>query len=75
VEALNKGTPFGSMAYIYTSSGRSARDSRKGVNAGNAGVNIGWPPRCLLPLWREGDSFYGRLHPQVDTVDFTDKSS
>ncbi len=75
IEAINKGTRFGNMACIYTSSGKSAREFRKGVSAGNVGVNIGVAaPPAFFPFGGRGESFYGTLHAQVDTVDFfTDK--
>ncbi len=75
IEVVNKGTSFGNMACIYTGSGKSAREFRKGVNAGNIGVNIGVAaPPAFFPFGGRGDSFYGTLHAQIDTVDFfTDK--
>jgi malonate-semialdehyde dehydrogenase (acetylating) / methylmalonate-semialdehyde dehydrogenase len=75
IDVINKGTGFGNMACIYTSSGRSAREFRRRVNVGNVGVNIGVAaPPAFFPFGGRGDSFYGTLHAQVDTVDFfTDK--
>ena len=75
IEVINGNTNFGNMAAIYTSSGRSAREFRRQVNAGNVGINIGVAaPPAYFPFGGRRDSFYGILHAQVDTVDFfTDK--
>jgi malonate-semialdehyde dehydrogenase (acetylating)/methylmalonate-semialdehyde dehydrogenase len=75
IDVINKGTGFGNMACIYTTSGRSAREFRRRANVGNVGVNIGVAaPPAFFPFGGRGDSFYGILHAQVDTVDFfTDK--
>jgi malonate-semialdehyde dehydrogenase (acetylating)/methylmalonate-semialdehyde dehydrogenase len=71
IDIINGGTNFGNMACIYTSSGRSAREFRRGVNAGNIGINIGVAaPPAYFPFGGRRDSFYGVLHAQVDTVDF-----
>ena len=75
IELINKGTNYGNMATIYTSSGRAAREFRRRVDAGNIGINIGVAaPAAYFPFGGKRDSFFGVLHAQVDTVDFfTDK--
>jgi malonate-semialdehyde dehydrogenase (acetylating) / methylmalonate-semialdehyde dehydrogenase len=75
IEMINGGTNFGNMACIYTTSGRSAREFRRRVDAGNIGVNIGVAaPSAYYPFGGRRDSFYGVLHAQIDTVEFfTDK--
>jgi malonate-semialdehyde dehydrogenase (acetylating)/methylmalonate-semialdehyde dehydrogenase len=63
------------MGCIYTSSGKSAREFRRRVDAGNIGVNIGVAaPSAYYPFGGRRDSFYGVLHAQIDTIEFfTDK--
>lgn len=75
IELINRGTEFGNMASIFTTSGRNAREFRLRVNAGNIGINIGVAsPAANFPFGGRKDSFYGTLHAQIDTVDFfTDK--
>jgi malonate-semialdehyde dehydrogenase (acetylating) / methylmalonate-semialdehyde dehydrogenase len=75
IEIINRGTPFGNMACIYTSSGKSAREFRVRVDAGNVGINVGVAaPSAYFPFGGRRESFYGVLHAQIDTVDFfTDK--
>lgn len=75
IESINKNTSFGNMACIFTSSGSAARKFKRETNAGNIGINIGVAqPSAAFPFAGRRDSFYGVLHPQLDTVDFfTDK--
>lgn len=75
IDFINRGTEFGNMASIFTTSGRSAREFRTKVNAGNIGINIGVAsPAANFPFGGRKESFYGTLHAQIDTVDFfTDK--
>lgn len=75
IEFINNSTSFGNMASIFTSSGKSAREFRRKVNAGNIGINIGVAsPAANFPFGGRKDSFFGVLHAQMDTVDFfTDK--
>jgi malonate-semialdehyde dehydrogenase (acetylating)/methylmalonate-semialdehyde dehydrogenase len=75
IEIINGSTNFGNMGCIYTSSGRSAREFRRRVDAGNIGVNIGVAaPSAYYPFGGRRDSFYGVLHAQIDTIEFfTDK--
>lgn len=75
IDLINKNSNYGNMASIFTSSGRSAREFRRRVDAGNIGINIGVAaPAAYFPFGGRKDSFYGVLHAQVDTVDFfTDK--
>jgi malonate-semialdehyde dehydrogenase (acetylating)/methylmalonate-semialdehyde dehydrogenase len=71
VDMINNGTNYGNMASIFTSSGRAAREFSREVRAGNVGVNIGVAaPTAYFPFGGMKDSFFGVLHPQVDTVDF-----
>ncbi len=75
IDFINRGTSFGNMASIFTSSGKAARDFRRRVDAGNIGINIGVAsPAANFPFGGRRNSFYGTLHAQIDTVDFfTDK--
>ncbi len=75
IEMINGSTNFGNMACIYTSSGRSAREFRRRIDAGNIGINIGVAaPSAYFPFGGRRDSFYGVLHAQIDTIEFfTDK--
>jgi malonate-semialdehyde dehydrogenase (acetylating) / methylmalonate-semialdehyde dehydrogenase len=75
IDFINRGTEFGNMASIFTTSGKSAREFRRNVNAGNIGINIGVAsPAANFPFGGRKDSFYGTLHAQIDTVEFfTDK--
>ncbi len=75
IEIINRNSNYGNMASIFTSSGRSAREFRRRVDAGNIGVNVGVAaPAAYFPFGGRKDSFFGVLHAQADTVDFfTDK--
>jgi len=75
LDLVNRGTNYGNMASIFTSSGRAAREFKRRANAGNIGINIGVAaPSAFYPFGGMKDSFFGILHPQADTVDFfTDK--
>jgi malonate-semialdehyde dehydrogenase (acetylating)/methylmalonate-semialdehyde dehydrogenase len=71
IDMINKGTNFGNMASIFTSSGKEAREFRRRVRAGNIGINIGVAaPSAYFPFGGMRDSFFGILHPHVDSVDF-----
>ena len=71
IEVINSGTKFGNMASIFTTSGREAREFRRRVQAGNIGINIGVAaPSAYFPFGGMRESFFGVLHPQLDTVDF-----
>jgi len=62
---LINASPFGNAATIYTSSGKSARDFRSRVRAGNIGINVGVAaPMAYFPFGGMKDSFFGDLHPQ-----------
>ncbi len=75
IETINRGTKYGNMACIFTTSGRSAREFRRRVDAGSIGINIGVAGAAAnFPFAGRKDSFFGILHAQIDTVDFfTDK--
>jgi malonate-semialdehyde dehydrogenase (acetylating)/methylmalonate-semialdehyde dehydrogenase len=71
IDTINRGTRFGNMASIFTTSGREGREFRRRVRAGNVGINIGVAaPSAYFPFGGMRDSFFGILHPQVDAVDF-----
>lgn len=75
IDFINRGTDFGNMASIYTSSGANAQRFRKEANIGNIGINIGVAaPSAFFPFGGRRDSFFGVAHAQIDTLDFfTDK--
>jgi malonate-semialdehyde dehydrogenase (acetylating) / methylmalonate-semialdehyde dehydrogenase len=54
---------YGNMASIFTTSGKHAREFRRGIEAGMLGVNIGVAaPMAFLPFTGWKDSFLGDLH-------------
>jgi malonate-semialdehyde dehydrogenase (acetylating) / methylmalonate-semialdehyde dehydrogenase len=54
---------YGNMASIFTTSGKHARQFRRGIEAGMLGVNIGVAaPMAFLPFTGWKDSFLGDLH-------------
>lgn len=56
---------YGNAASIFTQNGRSARDFRYKVQAGNIGVNVGVAaPVASFPFGGMKDSFFGDLHGQ-----------
>ena len=63
---------YGNAASIFTSSGRSARDFKHRVRAGNVGINVGVAaPMAFFPFSGMKESFFGDLHGQGrDAVDF-----
>ncbi len=64
--------PYGNMACIFTSSGKSARQFSSEVRAGNIGINIGVAaPMAFFHFGGMKDSFFGDLHAQAeDSVRF-----
>lgn len=71
LDLVNRGTNYGNMASVFTSSGKVAREFRRRANAGNIGINIGVAaPSAFFPFGGMRDSFFGVVHPQADTVDF-----
>jgi malonate-semialdehyde dehydrogenase (acetylating)/methylmalonate-semialdehyde dehydrogenase len=71
LDVINNGTNFGNMASVFTTSGRTAREFSREARAGNIGVNIGVAaPAAYFPFGGMRESFFGVLHPQIDTVDF-----
>jgi malonate-semialdehyde dehydrogenase (acetylating)/methylmalonate-semialdehyde dehydrogenase len=75
IEMINTKTNYGNEACIFTKSGKTAREFRRRVQAGNIGINIGIAaPMAFFPFAGFRDSFFGVLHGQIDCVDFfTDK--
>ena len=69
---LANASRFGNASSIYTTSGRSAREYRYRVRAGNIGINLGVAaPMAYFPFGGRRDSFFGDLHGQgKDGVDF-----
>ncbi|NJR20413.1 MAG: CoA-acylating methylmalonate-semialdehyde dehydrogenase [Hyphomonadaceae bacterium] len=63
---------YGNAASIFTSSGKSAREFKYRVKAGNIGVNIGVAaPSASFPFGGQKESFYGDLHGQgSDSIEF-----
>ena len=75
IEMINGKTTYGNEACIFTRSGKTAREFRRRVQAGNIGINIGLAaPMAFFPFAGFRDSFFGVVHGQIDCVDFfTDK--
>lgn len=71
IEMINSSN-FGNAASIYTQNGRSARDFRYQVQAGNIGINIGVvAAMAYFPFAGYKDSFFGDLHGQgQDAIKF-----
>ncbi|MCS6784514.1 MAG: aldehyde dehydrogenase family protein [Candidatus Caldarchaeum sp.] len=71
IDLINKNTPFGNAASIFTSNPKTAREFVLDVNIGNVGVNIGVPqPMAYFPLGGRKQSFFGTAHSRVDTLRF-----
>ena len=71
VDFINSSTNYGNAASIFTANGRSAREFRRRVKAGNIGINVGVAaPVAFFPFGGMRDSFFGVLHGQIDSVDF-----
>ncbi|MCS6768975.1 MAG: aldehyde dehydrogenase family protein [Candidatus Caldarchaeum sp.] len=71
IELINKNTPYGNAAAIFTSNPKTAREFVLNVNIGNVGVNIGVPqPMAYFPLGGRKQSFFGVAHSRVDTLRF-----
>ncbi|MEM1936636.1 MAG: aldehyde dehydrogenase family protein [Candidatus Caldarchaeum sp.] len=71
IDLINKNTPYGNAASIFTSNPRIARHFVLNVNVGNVGVNIGVPqPMAYFPLGGRKMSFFGTAHSRVDTLRF-----
>jgi malonate-semialdehyde dehydrogenase (acetylating)/methylmalonate-semialdehyde dehydrogenase len=61
--ALVNSSVFGNTTSIFTTDGKSARDSRMRVEAGMVGVNVGVAaPMAFFPFSGWKSSFYGDLH-------------
>jgi len=75
IDVMNA-SPYGNAATIYTSSGKHARDFRRGVRAGNIGINVGVAaPMAYFPFGGMKNSFFGDLHPQSrDAIRFFTES-
>lgn len=64
IELLNR-IPYGNGATIFTTSGASARQFTREIQAGMVGVNVGVPaPMALFPFSGWNQSFFGDLHVQ-----------
>jgi len=71
IDFINTSTNYGNAASIFTTNGASARKFRRAVRAGNIGINVGVAaPVGFFPFGGMGDSFFGVLHGQMDSVDF-----
>ncbi|MCS7133247.1 MAG: aldehyde dehydrogenase family protein [Candidatus Caldarchaeum sp.] len=71
IDLINKNTPYGNAASIFTSNPKTAREFVLNVNVGNVGVNIGVPqPMAYFPLGGRKQSFFGTAHSRVDTLRF-----
>jgi malonate-semialdehyde dehydrogenase (acetylating)/methylmalonate-semialdehyde dehydrogenase len=71
VELVNRSTSYGNAVSVFTRSGEAARRFRRGVKAGNVGINVPVPaPVAYFPFAGMRDSFFGVLHPQIEVVDF-----
>lgn len=75
LELVNGATGYGNAVTLFTRSGASAREFARRVKAGNVGINVPVPaPVGYFPFGGMRDSFFGILHPQMDSVEFfTDK--
>jgi malonate-semialdehyde dehydrogenase (acetylating)/methylmalonate-semialdehyde dehydrogenase len=63
---------YGNMASIFTTSGRSAREFQRRIEAGMLGINVGVAaPMAFLPFTGWKGSFFGDLHATgADSVRF-----
>lgn len=71
IELVNS-SRYGNAASIFTSDGKSAREFKYRVKAGNIGVNIGVAaPSASFPFGGQKESFFGDLHGQgSDSIEF-----
>jgi malonate-semialdehyde dehydrogenase (acetylating)/methylmalonate-semialdehyde dehydrogenase len=69
---LANSSSYGNASSIYTTSGKSAREYKYRVNAGNIGINLGVAaPMAYFPFGGYKDSFFGDLHGQgKDGINF-----
>jgi len=71
IDFINNSTNYGNAASIFTTNGGAARKFRRGVRAGNIGINVGVAaPVGFFPFGGMRDSFFGVLHGQMDSIDF-----
>ncbi len=71
IEYINKKTPYGNAAAIFTSNAREARRFALEVDVGNVGINVGIPqPMAYFPIGGRRESFFGGAHSRVDTIRF-----
>jgi malonate-semialdehyde dehydrogenase (acetylating)/methylmalonate-semialdehyde dehydrogenase len=77
IDFINRSTGYGNAASIFTSSGANAREFRRRVRAGNVGINVGVAaPIAFFPFGGMGQSFFGVLHGQIESIDFfTDRKT
>jgi len=70
IELINR-SRYGNAASIFTTSGAVARKFASEVIAGNIGVNVAVAqPMAFFPFGGMKESFFGVLHPQIETVNF-----
>jgi len=71
VELINRKSPYGNAASIFTSNPKTAREFAHSVNIGNVGINVGVPqPMAYFPIGGRKESFFGGAHSRVDTLRF-----
>jgi malonate-semialdehyde dehydrogenase (acetylating)/methylmalonate-semialdehyde dehydrogenase len=65
-------SPYGNMASVFTTSGKTAREFQRRVEAGMLGINIGVAaPMAFFPFTGWKGSFFGDLHATgADSVRF-----
>ena len=72
IEWMNTTNEYGNAASIFTSSGKAAREFRRGTPSGMIGINVGVAaPVAFFPFSGHRNSFFGDLHVTGrDGVDF-----
>lgn len=70
--SIIEASPYGNEACIYTQSGKTAREFKYRVQAGNIGINVGVAAAmAYFPFAGRKDSFFGDLHGQgQDAINF-----
>ena len=72
IEWMNTTNEYGNAASIFTSSGKAAREFRRGTPSGMIGINVGVAaPVAFFPFSGHRNSFFGDLHVTGrDGIDF-----